>query len=77
MIRGSESDSFGYGYFDIGLSDQFKNLTRAIKPQRDEHGVELFSNDTVTPRCRLTPNFQVARPSTIGVDTTILAGLRL
>jgi porin len=77
MIRGRESDSFGVGYYYVGLSDQFKNLTRAIKSQRDEYGVELFYNYAVTPWCRLTPNFQVARPSTVGVDTTLLAGLRL
>ena len=77
MLASRPLDSFGVGYFYLGLSDQLKNLTRNVKPLRDEYGVELFYNIAVTPWCRLTPNFQVVRPSAVGVDTGILAGLRL
>lgn len=70
-------DSYGIGYYYLGLSDQFKDLTQNVRPLRDESGAELFYNIAVTPACRLTPNFQVARPALVGVDSPILAGLRL
>lgn len=77
MLASRPLDSFGVGYFYLGLSDQFKDLTRNLRPSRDEYGVELFYNIAVTPWCRLTPNFQVVRPSTVGVDNAILGGLRM
>lgn len=77
MIATREADTFGIGYYYLGLSDQFKNLTRFVAPQRDEYGVELFYNVAVTPWCRLTPNLQIARPSTVGADTSLITGIRL
>jgi len=70
-------DSYGIGYYYLGLSDQLKDLTQNVRPLRDEYGAEVFYNIAVTPSCRLTPNFQVARPAVEGVDMPILAGLRL
>ncbi len=77
MIHGRALDTFGVGYFYIGLSDNFKALAAPLLPQQDEHGVELFYNYAIAPWCRLTGDLQVARPSTIGFDTAIIAGLRL
>jgi porin len=77
MLSCRPLDSFGLGYFYLGLSDQVKELTRNVRPLRDEYGVELFYNVAVTPWCRLTPNFQVVRPSSTGVDTVLIGGLRL
>jgi porin len=77
MIPGRTLDSFGVGYFYLGLSDNYKQLARPFLPQRDEYGMELFYNLAITPWCRLTGDFQVARPSTIGLDTAIITGLRL
>ena len=70
-------DSYGIGYYYLGLSDQLKDLTKNVRPLRDEYGAEVFYNIAVTPSCRLTPNFQVARPAVVGVDMPILAGMRL
>lgn len=70
-------DSYGIGFYYLGLSDQLKELTQNVLPLRDEYGGEVFYNIAVTPSCRLTPNFQVARSALVGVDTPILAGLRL
>jgi porin len=76
-LRGRTLDTFGAGFFYLGLSDEFKTLARPIFPQQDEYGVELFYNCAVTPWCRLTGDLQVARPSTQGFDTVIIPGLRL
>lgn len=76
MIRSRKYDTFGVGYFYVGLSDNFKTLARPIRPQRDEYGVELFYNLAVTPWARLTGDLQIARPSTVGFDTAIIPGIR-
>ncbi len=76
MVPGRKLDTFGIGYFYLGLSDNFKSLARPLQPQRDEYGVELFYNIAITPWARLTTDLQIARPSTIGVDTAIIPGLR-
>ncbi len=76
MLPGRKYDTFGVGYFYLGLSDNFKALSRPILPQQDEYGVELFYNVAITPWARLTTNLQIARPSTIGYDTAIIPGLR-
>jgi porin len=77
MFAGRTLDTFGVGYFYIGLSNQFKTLASPIQPQEDERGVELFYNFAVTPWCRLTYDLQVADPSTSAYDTAIINGLRL
>lgn len=76
IIPGRTFDTFGIGYFYLGLSDSFKTLSRPILPQRDEFGVELFYNLAITPWARLTGDLQIARPSTVAFDTAIIPGLR-
>lgn len=77
MFPGRTLDTFGIGSFYMGLSENFKTITRPFHPQQDEYGVELFYNCAITPWCRLTANLQVARPSTVGLDNVIIPGLRL
>ncbi len=76
LLRGRNYDTFGIGYFYIGLSDNFKALASFVQPVRDEFGVELFYNFAITPWARLTGDLQIARPSTVGLDTAIIPGLR-
>lgn len=70
-------DTWGAGYFYLGLSDTFKSLAQPLLPQRDEYGVELFYNVAVRPWARLTFDLQVARPSTAAFSTAIIPGMRL
>ena len=77
LIPGRVLDTFGVGYFYVGLSSEFESLLRPVLPQRDETGVELFYNVAITPWCRLTGDLQVARPSTRAFDTVLILGLRL
>jgi porin len=76
-IPGRSLDTFGVGFYYLGLSDSFKALAAPSAPQRDEYGAELFYNYAVTPWCRLTADIQAARPSTRAFDPVIIAGLRL
>lgn len=77
MVSGRNLDTFGVGFFYLGLSNNFKALTSQFNPQQDEYGVELFYNFAVTPWARLTSDLQIARPSTAAFDTAIIPGLRL
>ncbi len=76
MLPGRTYDTFGVGYYYLGLSNNFKDLTQPILPQRDEFGVEMFYNLAVTPWCRFTWSSIIARPSTVGLDTALIQGLR-
>ena len=77
LLPGRPLDTFGIGYFYVGLSSRFKSLLATVLPQQDETGVELFYNMTITPWCRLTADLQVARPSTRTFGTVLIPGLRL
>jgi porin len=75
-IAGREADSFGVGYFYLGVSDTMKNLAPILRPLKDEQGVELYYNVAVTPWCQVTPDLQVIAPFRERVDPSLLFGLR-
>lgn len=82
LIPGRERDTFGVGYFRIGLSSDFKDLLGGpLAPpglaQRDEQGVELFYNAALTRWCHLTADLQIVKPSTKSLHITVLPGMRL
>ena len=82
LIPGRQRDTFGLGYFHVGLSNDFKDLLAGpLAPpglaQRDEQGVELFYNASLKRWCHLTSDLQIVQPSTINLDTTVLVGMRL
>ncbi len=77
MIPGRTLDTFGAAFFYVGLSQNFKALTAPILPQQDEYGAELFYNIAVTPACRFTTDLQIVEPSTKGLETAIIPGIRL
>jgi porin len=75
-IPGREHDTFGLAYYYLGLSDDFKDVARAITPVRDERGLELFYNVGVTPWLHITPDLQVVTPILGGAKTSLVLGLR-
>jgi porin len=75
-IAGRKQDTFGVGYFYVGVSDSLKQLAPRLLPIRDEQGVELFYNVAVTPWCHITPDLQVVNPSRERADTLLFLGLR-
>lgn len=82
LLPGRQCDTFGLGYFHVGLSNEFKALLSGpLAPpglaQRDEQGVELFYNTSLKRWCRLTSDLQIVQPSTIALDTTVVVGMRL
>jgi porin len=77
MLAGRTLDTFGVGYFYLGLSDNFTNLVSPFIELQDEQGIEVFYNYAVTPWCRLTCDLQVVDSSVAALDTSIITGLRL
>ena len=82
LIPGRERDTFGAACFYLGLSSEFKDLLAGpLAPpglaQRDELGIDLFYNAPFAQWCHLTGDLQIVRPSTVALDTAVLAGLRL
>lgn len=69
-------DTFGVGYFYVGVSEELKRLAPRLVPLRDEHGVELFYNLGLTPWFHLTPDLQVTTPFRDRVETSLNLGLR-
>ena len=49
MIPGRKYDTFGFSYFYLGLSGNFKALAQPVLLQQDESGVEHFYNWAITP----------------------------
>lgn len=75
MIPGREDDTFGIGYYYLGLSDK---LPRAIRHRTDdEQGVELYYNIAITPWLHLTPDLQIINPVLDRADTVVVGGIRL
>jgi porin len=75
-LAGRSNDTFGLGYFYVGLSDDVRDLNGRVLNVSDEHGVELFYNIAVAPWCHVTPDLQVLRPESNRVDTAFLLGVR-
>ncbi|MEQ1739874.1 MAG: carbohydrate porin [Methyloglobulus sp.] len=75
-IPGRERDKFGLGLFYVGYSSQLKDSLRLLLPARDESGLEVFYNYSVTPWLRLTADAQFIRPPRSDRDTAIMTGIR-
>jgi len=75
-IHGRQRDTFGIGYYYVGVSEPLKDLAPRLLPLKDEQGVELYYNVAVTPWCQITPDLQVIAPFRERADASLLFGLR-
>jgi porin len=75
-LRCRQNDTFGAGYFYLGLSDDFKDLLPTLRPMNDEHGFEVFYNFALTPWCHITADLQIVDPANDRFDTVIIPGIR-
>ena len=73
-LPGRAGDTFGVGYYRLGLGDAVKGLLPGL---RDEDGVELFYNVRLGPACHLAPDVQVVRPGLGAYDPALVLGVRL
>ena len=75
-LPGREGDTFGVGYYYLGVSDVLRRSARPLTPLGAEHGVEAYYNARVTPWCHITPDVQVIAPFERPVDTVLVLGVR-
>ncbi|MFO0844618.1 MAG: carbohydrate porin [Gemmataceae bacterium] len=75
-LRGRPRDTFGVGYYFLGVSDPLKQFAGPAVPLRNEQGVDLYYNAAVTPWLHVTPDVQVVEPLLRQADTALLFGLR-
>lgn len=69
-------DTFGAGYFYLGVSNSLQKLAPVLLPLGDEQGVEFFYNYAATPWLRITPDLQVVNSALKPLDTSVIMGLR-
>src|SRR5262249_8590556 len=74
-LRSWAGDTFGIGYFHLGVSDVLKQSARPLTPLGVENGVELFYNYRFTPWCQITPDLQFIEPFEQRVNAPTVVGL--
>ena len=75
-LAGRGRDTFGVGYYYLGVSSALKANARAVTPLADEQGFEVYYNARVTPWFQLTPDLQVLDPFQKAARPALLVGLR-
>jgi porin len=75
-LPGRNADTFGVGYYFMGVSGTLKRTALPSSPLRNEQGVELFYNARVTPWCQITPDLQIVDPFQKPAKTALLVGVR-
>lgn len=76
LLPARNKDTFGIGYYYLGISDTLKQSAHPNVPLRNEHGVELYYNARVTPWCQFTPDLQIIEPLQRQADTAFVVGVR-
>jgi porin len=69
-------DTFGVGFYYLGISEVLKRSAVPLAPLGNEYGVELSYNARVTPCFQFTPDLQVIEPFQKNVDTALVVGFR-
>jgi porin len=75
-VPGRAADSFGVGYYYLGVSDALRRGARPLTPLGAEHGVEVYYNARVTPWCQITPDLQIIDPFQREANSAFVLGLR-
>ena len=75
-IPGRTRDTFGVGFYHVGISGVLKRIAMPLTPLRNEQGLELYYNARVTPWFQFTPDLQIIEPFQKDVDTAIVVGFR-
>lgn len=74
QLAGREDDSFGIGWYYIGISDEFGPLLANLID--DGQGGEMYYEIAMTESFHLALDLQVVEPNFVGVDTAVIPGLR-
>ncbi|MHC4225673.1 MAG: carbohydrate porin, partial [Planctomycetota bacterium] len=74
IVEGRDEDTFGFGYYYIGVSDEMPSVIRDILDSGQ--GYEFFYNIEVTQWLHITPDFQIIDSGNKNADTAYVAGVR-
>ncbi|WP_337177891.1 carbohydrate porin [Paludisphaera sp.] len=75
-LPGRTTDSFGVGYYYLGVSDVLKGLLRKHAPVRDEQIFEMYYNAKIASWFTLTADIQAIDPAQLNSRTAFLFALR-
>lgn len=76
LFFGRPQDNFGLGAFYYNLSDELQSSLTNTK-FRDEAGIEVYYNYSITPWLYVGPDIQYIKPATGNFDNALVIGLRL
>ncbi len=77
-IRCHSGDTFGIGWYLVGVGNEFGPVPTALFGPRDGTGVEMFYNVQVTPWLNVTPDVQYIHPGAGAIaDDAFIGGLRV
>ncbi|MHC4265173.1 MAG: carbohydrate porin, partial [Planctomycetota bacterium] len=68
-------DTFGFGYYYIGVSDEMPSAVRNVL--ESGQGYEIFYNIEVAKWLHITPDFQIIDSGNRNADTAYVAGVRV
>jgi len=74
QLAGREDDSFGIGWYYLGISDEFGPLLANLID--DGQGVEMYYEIAMTEALRLALDLQVVDPNFVAADTAVVPGIR-
>lgn len=75
-IAGRNLDTFGIGYYYLGISSELKKTARPVTPLGNEQGVEIYYNARVTPWFQVTPDVQIIDPFQQQAHPAFVLGVR-
>jgi porin len=75
LIPGRSRDNWGIGCYYAAPSRDLKDSLNQVVDIRDEQGIEVFYNFSVTPWLTVGADIQVIRPS-LADDTAVFCGMR-
>ena len=74
QLSGREDDTFGVGWYYIGISDEFGPLLTNLID--DGQGVEMYYEIALSESFRLSLDLQVIDPNFVVADTAVVPGIR-
>lgn len=75
LVPSRSRDNWGVGYYYVALSSDLKDSLERILNIRDEQGLEIFYNFSITPWLTLGADLQIIDPS-LADDRAVFIGLR-
>ena len=75
-LPGRATDSFGVGYYYLGISNVLRETLRPVSPIGNEQGFELYYTAAITSWFTLTADIQAIDPAQSDARSTFLFGLR-